>query len=548
MVTQKTTTKEELLAEIQRQISVEGECHVWRGFVQTNSGRPIVQPYIDGKRTTLNVQRHIWNSHNEILRVADVLSTSCQNERCVNVSHLCIKVRKQDPEYSTPDHEAVFNLQRLVTAQGDCRLWNGKVRGRGIFERPIGKKYAKGVQREFDIQRHIWNLTHENITGHNILVTSCSRTNCIAPSHLVMSPKAQKPNWDNIWATMLSKTVPKAPPMHSAHLLQGDCLIWAASKIGSYGQQSIKGTNMSAHRASFLVKTKGAEIPTHLNGAKAQIRHLCGRPLCVAHNHLIIGTCLENAADRIGHGTHAQGDKSKRAKMSEETATMVKLSRVSKGTPGYATQTERAKKFGVTLGMVQSIDCGAAWGHIKSRDGTVTSVEKLREKKRARYRTAQDREWTDSDYTKAAEQLYAQVSKSETSKKFKVDGECWNYTGYIPPGPDGYGRAKIMGRQKASHTMSCEIKERRAIKKSEHTLHLCANPRCIAPHHLTFGSPRENALTSVRNGSKTTKLDENKVRKIRDLTNSKADLALEFDVSEDTIRNVRDGRTWTHVK
>ena len=48
-------------------------------------------------------------------------------------------------------------------------------------------------------------------------------------------------------------------------------------------------------------------------------------------------------------------------------------------------------------------------------------------------------------------------------------------------------------------------------------------------------------------GSKVAKLDEDKVRKIRDLSLSKKELADEFDVSEDTIRNVRDGRTWTHV-
>ena len=198
--------------------------------------------------------------------------------------------------------------------------------------------------------------------------------------------------------------------------------------------------------------------------------------------------------------------------------------------------------------MVQSIDGGAAWGHIKSCDGTIVDAEKLREKKRARYAIAQARKWSDSDYTKAAEQLYAQIVKSETSKIFDVDGDCWNYTGYFPPGTDGYGRAKIMGRQKASHVMSCEIKERRSIKKGEHTIHKCGNTKCISPHHLFFGSPRENSLTSVRNGSKVTKLDEDKVRKIRDLSISKSELALAFNVSEDTIRSVREGRTWTHVK
>ncbi|CAM9104229.1 unnamed protein product [Hapterophycus canaliculatus] len=277
MATRKTKTKAEIQSEIQRNISVERDCHVWHG--STNHRWHILQQFVDGKKTMLRVRRYLWNNHNETLRVADVLSTSCKNERYVNVFHMFIKMRKQDPRYSTPDAEILPNLEKLVTTEGDCRLWKGKCHGGdGKFKRPIGQKYVNGGQRDFDIQRYIWNLTHETITGHNILTTSCSRTNCISASHLVMLPKAEEPNWDKIWASMLLKTVPKAPPVHSAHLLQGDCLIWTASKIGPYGQQSIKGKNMAAHRASYLVKTKGAVIPTHLNGVKAEIRHLCGRP------------------------------------------------------------------------------------------------------------------------------------------------------------------------------------------------------------------------------------------------------------------------------
>jgi len=91
------------------------------------------------------------------------------------------------------------------------------------------------------------------------------------------------------------------------------------------------------------------------------------------------------------------------------------------------------------------------------------------------------------------------------------------------------------------------IKEKRHIVRGERTRHLCGNPICIAPHHLAFGSSRENSLDSVKNGVKSAKLDEQKVRKIRDSTFSNSDLAKKFDVSTQTIRAARNGKSWTHI-
>lgn len=540
MVTRRTMTRKEILAEIERNISFEGDCHVWHGRMNFYR-KPIVPSDLN---TRVDVLRHLWNNHNERLHHTDKLSRSCQNERCVNVLHLFIKMQKKDPRYSTPDDEILSKLQSLVTVQGNCQLWNGNVRGKRL----VYNRLVNGKRRNLDVQQFIHNLRGEKIAEGHILTTSCPHTNCIAASHLVSRKK--EPDWDKIWDRMLSNTVKKAPPLQQSPHLSGDCLIWTASTMGSYGQSRFMGKTMSAHRAAYLVKTEGAVIPTHIDGVVTQLRHLCGRPLCIAPGHVKVGTILENAADKNTHGTHSRGENNLRAKISEETATKIKLSKFSKGEPGYATQEERAKRYGVTKSRVNSIDSGASWSHIKGRGGTTSSNEnkKHRARQRRTYAAAQAREWTDAEYLEAGEILYAQMTKSETSKIFDVDGECWNYTGYIPKEAwYGYGVSRIMGKQRGAHTMSCEIKERRSIKKGEQTLHLCGNNYCIAPHHLTFGSPRENALTNVRNGSGTAKLDANKVRKIRDLTYSLKELALEFKVHPATIGKVRSGRTWSHI-
>ena len=527
-----TTSDDEILFRIESLIQKCDECDIWEGSMCRRYNRPRLSVRVGGKQHVLNIQRYIWNNDRDALASSDIIKTSCENEKCVNINHFIIEKRKNEPGYTTPDDKVLEHIENNVTFQGDCKLWNlGSI---GTFNRPIAKKYVDGDQRDIDVQRFIWNLTHDKITRCNILKTSCGHTNCVSANHLVILPKAEPPNWDKIWARMLKKTEEN----------EDGCFIWTASKIGKYGQSTIHGKTMSAHRASYLVKTKGVEIPTEVDGLPTHIRHTCGNDLCVNPDHLELGNAVHNAEDKVRHGTNIRGAQSKLAKITEETASKIKLSKFEKGDPRYETKEKRAIRFGTTKCTVSSIDWGKTWTHIPDRDGNIGSSKEFNAKKRKRTMEIQSKVWNDDDYEKAGKILYTMITKSETSKKFDVDGECWDFTGYVP---DQYGSVSIMGKRKGAHVMSCEIKEKRSIAKGEHTVHLCGNPECIAPHHLCFNTPRFNSLTSIKNGSRVAKLDEDKVRKIRDLSLSKKDLAVEFGVSEDTIRNVRDGRTWTHI-
>lgn len=424
------------------------------------------------------------------------------------------------------DAEILSKIEERVTTEGHCKIWGGAMRD--------------GLPRLGDIyiRRFLWNLTHDEIDRKHIIKTTCTTQNCVNKDHLTVVPLTTPPDWDEVWGRMVKKT----KKLETEEW--GTCLIWTASKRGRYGCTKVKGKNMSAHRASYLVKTKGAEIPTEINGKVVQIRHICGNELCVAQDHIEIGTILENHADKMIHGTGIKGEKNKMAKITEETASKIKKSRFDQGDPSYESQQKRADRFGVTRGLVNSIDRGMSWAHLEDRHGNTSTTNIRNMKNRERNKKAQALKWDEDKFRRAGEILYKKISKSQTSKKYDVEGECWNFTGATQ---NNYGVTNVLGKRKHAHVMSCEIKEKRHIVRGERTRHLCGNPICIAPHHLAFGSSRENSLDSVKNGVKSAKLDEQKVRKIRDSTFSNSDLAKKFDVSTQTIRAARNGKSWTHI-
>ena len=82
------------------------------------------------------------------------------------------------------------------------------------------------------------------------------------------------------------------------------CWIFQGSvkKIGlSYGWVSYKGTQMNAHRASWI-EANGA-IPVGLN-----VCHKCDVPQCINPEHLFLGTQRENIIDMWNKGRHPRNN------------------------------------------------------------------------------------------------------------------------------------------------------------------------------------------------------------------------------------------------
>ena len=79
-------------------------------------------------------------------------------------------------------------------------------------------------------------------------------------------------------------------------------------------------------------------------------------------------------------------------------------------------------------------------------------------------------------------------------------------------------------------------------------MHLCNNKLCANPEHLEFGTNKENQVHSVISGSKSCKFTPENVREIRESSLSCAEMSMIYNVNENTVRDARDGKTYTGVK
>ena len=120
------------------------------------------------------------------------------------------------------------------------------------------------------------------------------------------------------------------------------------SENGSYGAYTnFFGKRYLPHQVSWIVHHQ-CMIPK-----RKYIIHICGNKLCIRINHLKIGIRKD----------FPMGAEFKRinSKITEELAIEIKKSK------GNGTQKDRADRFGVAYGAIQSIDYGKSWGSFGDR-------------------------------------------------------------------------------------------------------------------------------------------------------------------------------------
>jgi hypothetical protein len=113
---------------------------------------------------------------------------------------------------------------------------------------------------------------------------------------------------------------------------------------------------------------------------------------------------------------------------------------------------------------------------------------------------------------------------------------CWVWV--MATDSNGYGR---LGGGALAHIAEWE-KTNGRVPKGLELDHLCSNPPCVNPAHLEPVTHAEN----MRRG-RGAKLTKEAVLEIRASNESRSVLAARFDVSRDTIRNVRHYRTWKNI-
>lgn len=131
------------------------------------------------------------------------------------------------------------------------------------------------------------------------------------------------------------------------------CVLWPFSQYTSgYGSVWYNKRLTGAHRAM-------CEIANGSPARDQQVAHYCGVRLCVNPRHLRWACPVENAKDKLRHGTSGRGEQNPQAKL---TARDVKKIR-EMATLGK-TQTSIASQFNVSRRSVGMILTGDTWRHI----------------------------------------------------------------------------------------------------------------------------------------------------------------------------------------
>lgn len=133
----------------------------------------------------------------------------------------------------------------------------------------------------------------------------------------------------------------------------------------------------------------------------------------------------------------------------------------------------------------------------------------------------------------------------------KKQPKCWIYKGSYTS--KGYPSLSLNNKSTPGHRFSYELFYGK-IPEDHVVRHKCDNPKCVNPYHLETGTHQDNMMDRLirnrtpkgaRNGRSV--LTEDQVRNIAERGGTYKELAEEYNVCIDTIRNILTGRNWSHI-
>ena len=141
-------------------------------------------------------------------------------------------------------------------------------------------------------------------------------------------------------------------------------------------------------------------------------------------------------------------------------------------------------------------------------------------------------------------------------EKVKINEEtgCWEWQGNL--GVGGYGQLRFEGKTQLAHRIAWRVVYGE-IPIGLNVLHKCDNPCCVNYFHLFLGTPQDNARDreqknrgnqSKGNDAGNSKLTENEVRQIRAIIDTIYNLAKQFGISIQQVRNIKNNKQWKHIQ
>lgn len=135
-----------------------------------------------------------------------------------------------------------------------------------------------------------------------------------------------------------------------------DCLIWPYARSSwKYGSIWIDGKSHKVHRISCEHANGPSPSPKH------EAAHECGNGHlgCVNPRHVTWKTRSDNQLDRATHGTSNRGERSGKAKLTEDQVRQIKAFK------GQIGNRRLAKMFGVQRGTTMCIHRGKSWSWLE---------------------------------------------------------------------------------------------------------------------------------------------------------------------------------------
>jgi len=130
---------------------------------------------------------------------------------------------------------------------------------------------------------------------------------------------------------------------------------------------------------------------------------------------------------------------------------------------------------------------------------------------------------------------------------------CWLWTGAV--NSLGYGSMRRDCVRMSAHRFAFKAFNG-PLADDQVVMHTCDTPRCVNPAHLRAGTQPENLDDMRRKGRSnqpvgeriwSAKLTAEQVLAIRASSESRRALKRRYGVGDATIRNIKDGKRWTHL-
>lgn len=426
--------------------------------------------------------------------------------------------------YATTIEDLMFDINSfLVTDKDGCRIWTGPMSG----DSPVVKHKFFAHIKEVVLRRFLYVSYGLTIDSTNSIKTSCEKKLCCHIPHMISVPRIVPRELTDMWAKIEKRSTKNK---QGCMKLKGVCK--------GPGSSIYNGKNYRNHLISYMAN-KG-EIPKDLI-----CRHMCtsfsnnGRNLCIAPDHLELGTMADNNRDKIRDGTSGI--------IPMETARLVKLSKFPYKETGYETQEARARRYGTSARTISRIDEGELYPELPDRHGKthpIREIKTITEDELVTRKVERARVWTIADYDYLRIIINNQKRTYTTDKnrsKGVVKGSCWEHCCK----GDSYARKKVLNVSRQLHTWACMSMCRRVCPDGEITRHLCGNPKCFNPEHLKFGTNAENSIDSIlHDGFKGVTWEKVVEIRAHGKICTHEELGEKYNVSGTTISNVLLRKSW----